>query len=96
MASGALPAEDVQYVGQVVAQRTGLTEADAEKRVNDMFTRAQAQLRDAQTAAKQAADTARKTSAYAALWLFVSLLAGAFVASWAATFGGRQDRKSVV
>ena len=90
MASGALPAEDVHYVGQVVAQRTGLTEADAEKRVNDMFTRAQAQLRDAQTAAKQAADTARKTSAYAALWLFVSLLAGAFVASWAATFGGRQ------
>lgn len=90
MASGALPAEDVQYVGQVVAQRTALTQADAEKRVTDMFTRAQAQLRDAQTAAKQAADTARKTSAYAALWLFVSLLAGAFVASWAATFGGRQ------
>jgi hypothetical protein len=90
MASGALPAEDVQYLGQVVAQRTGLTQADAEKRVNDMFTRAQAQLRDAQTAAKQAADTARKTSAYAALWLFVSLLTGAFVASWAATFGGRQ------
>jgi hypothetical protein len=90
IASGALPAEDVQYLGQVVAQRTGLTQADAEKRVNDMFTRAQAQLRDAQTAAKQAADTARKTSAYAALWLFVSLLTGAFVASWAATFGGRQ------
>ena len=90
MASGALPAEDDQYIGQVVAQRTGLTPADAEKRVNDMFTRAQAQLRDAQTAAKQAADTARKTSAYAALWFFVSMLAGAFVAGWAATFGGQQ------
>ena len=36
------------------------------------------------------ADKARKASAYAALWIFVSLLAGAFVASLAATFGGRQ------
>ena len=40
--------------------------------------------------AKDAADKARKASAYAALWLFVSLLVGAFVASLAATFGGRQ------
>jgi hypothetical protein len=90
MASGALPADDVQYIGQLVAQRTGLTQPNAERRVTDMFTRAQSQVRDAQTTAKQAADTARKTSAYAALWLFVSLLAGAFVASFAATFGGRQ------
>lgn len=85
-----LPAEDLRYVGQVVAQRTGLTQQDAEKRVSDTYARAQAKLRDAQTAAKEAADAARKASAYAALWLFVSLLVGAFVASLAATFGGRQ------
>ena len=88
--TGALPAEDVRYVGQVVAQRTGLGQADAEKRVTDTYTRMQTRLRDAEAAAKQAADTARKASAYAALWLFVSLLIGAFVASLAATFGGRQ------
>jgi hypothetical protein len=88
--SGALPAEDVRYVGQLVAQRTGLSQADAEKRVADTYTRMQTRLRDAEASARQAADTARKASAYAALWLFVSLLVGAFVASLAATFGGRQ------
>ena len=88
--SGALPADDLRYVGQVVAQRTGLSQADAEKRVNDTYTRVQNKLRDAETVAREAADKARKASAYAALWLFVSLLIGAFVASLAATFGGRQ------
>ena len=88
--TGALPAEDLRYVGQVVAQRTGLSQADAEKRVTDTYTRIQTKLRDAEATARDAADTARKASAYAALWLFVSLLIGAFVASLAATFGGRQ------
>lgn len=37
-----------------------------------------------------AAEKARKASAYGALWLFVSLLIGAFVASLAATYGGRR------
>lgn len=87
---GPLPEEDVHYAGQVVAQRTGLTQQDAEKRVVDTYARLQAKLRDAETAAKEAADKSRKASAYAALWLFISLLIGAFIASFAATFGGRQ------
>ena len=33
--SDALPAEDLRYVGQLVAQRTGLPQPDAEKRVSD-------------------------------------------------------------
>ena len=88
--AGALPADDVHYLGQVVAQKTGLTQADAEKRVNDDFAKMKAKADQAKAEAKEAADKARKASAYAALWLFVSLLAGAFVASLAATFGGRQ------
>jgi hypothetical protein len=84
-----LPAEDIRYVGQIVAQRAGLTQQDAEKRVADVYARAQAKLRNAEAAARDAADTARKGSAYGALWLFVSLLVGAFVASLAATYGGR-------
>ena len=87
--SGALPAADVTHVGQLVAQRTGLSQPDAEKRVVDTYTGLQTRLRDAEAAAKDAADKARKASAYAALWLFISLLIGAFVASLAATFGGR-------
>ena len=88
--SGPRPAEDIRYVGQVVAQRTGLTQQDAEKRVIDTYAHVQTKLHDAETAAKEAADKGRKAYAYAALWLFISLLIGAFVASFAATIGGRQ------
>lgn len=85
-----LPAEDIRHVGQIVAQRTGLSQADAEKRVADVYGKAQARLRDVEVAARAAADKARKASAYSALWLFMSLLGGAFIASLAATFGGRR------
>ncbi|WP_295985473.1 hypothetical protein [uncultured Variovorax sp.] len=88
--NGALPPEDARYVGQLVAQRTGLSQQDAQKRVNDTFAKTQAALKDAQAKAKEAVDTARKASAYASLWLVVSLLIGAFVASFAATWGGRR------
>jgi len=87
---GQLPNEDVQYVGRVIAQRTDLSQQQAEQRVREVFMKMQTTLNDAETKAKEAADEARKASAYAALWLFISLLAGAFVASWMATFGGRQ------
>ena len=85
-----LPAEDVRYLGQLVSQRTGMSQQDAEKRVIDTYARMQAKIRDVGNATKAAADDARKASSYAALWLFISLLIGAFVASWSATFGGRQ------
>jgi hypothetical protein len=88
--TGALPPEDLRYVGQIVAQRTGLSQQEAEKRVTETYARAQSQLREAETAARTAADQARKASAQATLWLFISLLIGAFVASLAATVGGRQ------
>jgi hypothetical protein len=85
-----LPIDDARYLGQLVAQRTGLSQADAEKRVTDTYTRLQTALNDAQGRARDAAETARKASAYASLWLFISLLAGAFVASLCATWGGSQ------
>ena len=88
--AGALPADDTRYLGQVVAQRTGLSQQDAEKRVTETFNRAKAAQDEARDKAKAAADTARKSSAYASLWLFVSLLVGAFVASYLATHGGRR------
>ena len=88
--TGVLPEEDIDYVGQVVAQRTGLTQQEAEQRVSDTFARVQTSLSEAETSAREAADSARKASAYAAIWLFISLLIGAFVASFAAPYGGRQ------
>lgn len=85
-----LSPEDLRYVGQIVAQRTGMSPPDAEKRVADVHARAQAQAHDAEVALRDAADRAREAAATSALWLFVSLLIGAFVASLAATFGGRR------
>ena len=88
--NGALPDNDAQYLGQIVAERTDLSQQEAETRVKDTYTQWQTQLREAETAAKEAADDARKATAYLSLWFFVALLVGAFTASWLATFGGRQ------
>jgi hypothetical protein len=87
--SGKLPEEDARYAGQVVAQRTGVSQQEAEKRVNEKFNEFQTKKQEAETKAREAADAARKGSAMAALGLFISLLIGAFVASYAATIGGR-------
>jgi hypothetical protein len=94
--AGELPQGDVQYLGQLVATSTGLSQADAEKRVTDTFTQLQQALQQARDKAKQVADDARKASAYLALWLVISLLIGAFAASLAATFGGRLRDSSVL
>lgn len=84
--TGKLPPEDARYAGQLVSQRTGISQQEAEKRVNDTF----AQLEAKKQEAREAADKARKASAAAALWMFIALLIGAFVASLAAIWGGRQ------
>ncbi|MDN2710337.1 hypothetical protein O0880_12990 [Janthinobacterium sp. SUN118] len=90
LTTGSLAADDRAYLGQLVAKRTGLTQAEAEARVDAVYGRAAKAAADAKAAAQQAADTARKAGAHTALWMFVALLLGAFVASLAATFGGRQ------
>lgn len=85
-----LAAEDQRYLGQLVAERTGLAQADAEKRVSDTVASMQAKARELETAARDAAEKARKAGIWATLWLFASLLLGAFSASLAATWGGRE------
>lgn len=88
--TGSLPEQDVQYAGQLVAQYTDMDQQTAEQRVTETFTKLQASLREAETAALEAADKAREVSAHTSLWLFISLLCGAFVASLMAVYGGRQ------
>lgn len=93
--SNSLPPEDRNYLAQVVAKRTGMSPLDAEKRVGEVFDKAYAAIANAEQSAKQTADSARKAAAYSALWMFVALLSGAFVASLAAMFGGRQRDKVI-
>ena len=90
MRAGSMGPADVRYLGQVVARRTGISPADAEARVADVFRQASTALVNAQVAAKTVADDARRAAASTALWMFVALLAGAFFASVAALVGGRQ------
>jgi hypothetical protein len=68
---------DRSYVAKVVSARTGLSQADAEKRVNDVVTQVKTDL-----------DEARKAAMQTAIWLTLSLFIGAFSASLAATEGG--------
>jgi hypothetical protein len=85
----ALPVADSNYLAQQVSKRTGLTQKAAEKRVDEIFANMQAKKEEAKLMAKETADKARKATIYGTLWIFVSLLMGAFSASLAATCGGR-------
>lgn len=87
---GELDTDDQRYVARLIAQNTTLTQQQAEARVTEVYERTQQRLEELETSAREAAETARKASAYISLWLSVALLIGAFVASLAATWGGRQ------
>lgn len=90
LSAGTLPREDERYIGQLIAQRTDLNQQEARQRVSQGFEQARSTLNEAETMAREAADEAREASAYAALWMFIALLIGAFTASLMAVFGGRQ------
>jgi len=70
-------ADDTAYVAQVVAAQTGMNEADARQRVDQVVVDA-----------KTAADKARRGAAHLSFWLTAALLFGAFAASLAAVEGG--------
>jgi len=75
---GDVAGPDRTYVAQVVAARTGLSQADADKRVSNVIEQAKTDL-----------DNARKAAAKLSLWLTAALLFGAFAASLSATQGGK-------
>jgi hypothetical protein len=81
---GSLPISDRAYLAQVVAARSGASQPDAEKRVDEAFSETQ-----------QATEAARKALAHAMYWTFLALLVGAFCASFAATIGGRQRDRMI-
>ncbi|RWI22111.1 MAG: hypothetical protein EOQ92_19175 [Mesorhizobium sp.] len=85
-AAGEVSADDKTYLGQLVAARTGLSQADATARVDAVL----AQVEAAKVQAQEAADTARKAGATFALVGALSLIIGAFIASAAAALGGKQ------
>ena len=89
MNSNVLPPKDLHYIASLVAQKTGVSQAEAETRVASTFSSLQEQKSRAIVEAKELAEQARKTAANTELWFFVLLLMGAFSASLAATWGGK-------
>jgi hypothetical protein len=77
-ANGELAPADRTYIARLIAAQTGMSQADAEKRVNDVVTEA-----------KATADRARRGAARMAFWMTAYLLFGAFAASLAAVEGGQ-------
>jgi hypothetical protein len=74
MATGAVPDADRAYMAEVVAAKAGVSQADAQKRVDDWLS---------------SAESARKAASLASIYTALSLLIGAFIASVAAALGGR-------
>jgi hypothetical protein len=84
--NGDLSPADRAYAASVVSRSTGMSQADAERRVDEVVVQAKTTADEA----RAAADKGRKAAAYFSLWAFASLLLGAFSSSYAATRGGRR------
>jgi hypothetical protein len=85
-ATGDISPADHDYLAQIVASRTGLSQPDATKRVDDVIGKE----KQAIDTAKKAADSARKSAASLALYTGFSMLVGAFIACVAGAIGGKQ------
>jgi hypothetical protein len=95
--TGQLSAADEQYLAQLIARNSDIPVEEAQKKVRSTFDSVQMQIKqaeqkaeEAKQKAKQAAEETRKATAHSMLWLFVSLMLGAFVGSLCATWGGSQ------
>ena len=83
---GGLSTDDRTYLAQLVAAHTGLSQAEAEQRVNAVVS----QVKAAEVKARQAADAARKAAATTSIFTALAMLIGAFIACIAAALGGRE------
>jgi hypothetical protein len=73
---------DKAYLAQVVSARTGLPPDEAQRRVDDVESKARESV-------KQAADTAAKAGAMFSFWTFMALLFGGAAATLAGILGGQ-------
>jgi len=74
-----MPDEEKNYLSQLVAARTGLSKADASTRVTDVVAKGQSDI-----------EAARKAATKTSLYIFFSMLLGAFIACVAGAVGGRK------
>jgi len=85
VANGEISANDKSYLAALISARTGLSQADAEKRIDDTW----AAVQNAKAKAQEAAEKARKAAATTTLLGALSLIIGAFIAAVSAILGGK-------
>ena len=88
IASGEINAADRTHLARLVASRSGLSQADAERRVDETWARMKTMRVEAETKVRDAAETARKGGVMAAFLAAAISLAGLAAAVWAAGVGG--------
>lgn len=79
LTTGGVPQADRTYLASLVAARTGISQADAGKRVDDVVA-----------GALEEAEAARKAAATTSLLTALAMMIGAFVACAAAALGGHE------
>jgi hypothetical protein len=84
-ASGSVPDTDRTYLAEQVAASTGASRSEAQARVDGLI----AAVMQSQEKLHADADKAKKAAAQASIYLALSMLIGAFIASVAAALGGR-------
>jgi hypothetical protein len=84
LATGTWSAPDKMQLAHLIAVHTGMSDTDAQHRVDDIIT----EVNSAKTKLQQAADSARKAGLTFALMTALSLAIGAFISSAAGALGG--------
>lgn len=79
LSAGGIADADRAYLATLIAARTGISQTDAQKRVDEVAARA-----------RQEAETARKAAARTSLLNALAMMIGAFVACAAAALGGHE------
>lgn len=93
VADGELDAADRDYLTSIVAARAGISQEEAQQRIDQIL----AQARQVAEEARDAAETARRIAMIAAFIVAASLLVSAAGAYFGATLGGRhRDQQTLV
>ncbi len=88
VARGSVSNEDKQYLTQLVSTRTGIPQADAERRIDALTAEAQAAATQATEAAKAAAEKAEKAATFFAIYSALAAFLAGVLAWFAARIGG--------
>lgn len=89
---GELADADRQYLASIVSARSGLSQEEAQARVDQTWAQAQ----EARATAEEVAETARRIGLIAAFLTAASLFASAIGAYFGATLGGNHRDKQVI